>query len=80
MVRICITVVINSIIDKYSITKVKEMTERSGINTKIKRSADFHPHHVSDGKSGKWKQYLSEEQIKVIESQANDFLKYFHYI
>jgi len=71
---------INYIIDKYSINKVKEMAKKKEGNIKMGKGADFHPNHVSDGKSGKWRKYLTEEQIKTIELQAYEFLKFFNYV
>lgn len=40
----------------------------------------LHENHIADGRIGKWKEFLTSEQIDTINYFANDYNKFFKYI
>jgi hypothetical protein len=67
------------IIDKYSIPSVKNKISQIPANKKLEYSDQFHKNHIYDAKTGKWKDYFSDSDIKIINNYCKRYLEYFNY-
>ena len=48
--------------------------------SKFDLGSGLHEGHINDGKSGKWKTHLTNDQIQTINRISNEYLKHFQYI
>lgn len=71
---------INNILEKVSIKNTKKTIDSIKGNNEYDVKTQLHQNHIFDGKIGKWKKILTEEQISIINKRSNNFLKYFKYI
>lgn len=67
------------IIQKTDIDKTKKMLESRNESEQIDYSNHLHQNHISDGKVGKWKDILTDDEIVRINNEAKDFLNLFNY-
>ena len=68
-----------SIIQNTDIDKTKKMLESRNESGQIDYSNHLHQNHISDGKVGKWKDLLTDDEIIRINNEAKDFLNLFNY-
>lgn len=72
----------NEIVKRLSLQNLKKQTEKitaKGSIENVDRSTGLHNNHIKDGAIGKWRMILSEDQIKRINSEAEDYIKKFNY-
>lgn len=70
---------IDQIKEALSIKNVKNELKQIPEEKRRNFSNQLHKNHIADGKTGKWKKYLSKQQINKITKESTDFLKYFNY-
>lgn len=74
---------IQSIIEETSLESVnKDIKQMDTVNvgkTELNPGTGLHKDHIADGRIGKWNEFLSKEQIDVINSVAAEYNKYFNY-
>jgi hypothetical protein len=62
-----------------SIEETKKRIENTLINDDHNRYTHLHRNHIADARVGKWKYYLSDEKIEIINSISKDYLIKFNY-
>ena len=68
------------IIKRTSIEETKKAIERLPKNQEYDPTSHLHKAHIKNGKIGKWNEELTDSQIKMINSVAKNYLRYFNYI
>lgn len=80
--------ILNIKLDENSIAKILKKTSIDETNKKVSKlaknqeydpSSHIHRNHIRDAKIGKWKDKLTEYQIKLINLRTKKYLTYFNY-
>lgn len=72
----------NEIVKRLSLQNLKKQAEKltaKGSADNVDRSTGLHNNHIKDGAIGKWRKILSEDQIKKINREAEEYIKKFNY-